>query len=392
MTPASDTATDNGTDPAAGLLPAGFRDVLPPQAAWEAEVARRLLEQFAGHGYARVDPPLVEFEPTLTAGPGEALASETLRLMDPISQRMLGLRTDTTLQIARIAATRLEGAPRPLRLAYHSQVLRVRGTQTRPERQFGQAGVELIGSDALAADVEVALLAAESLTALGVKHLSLDINHPRLAAAACDGLGLAGDKARRAKAALSHKDAAGLAALGGAAAKTLGALLEASGPAEDAMPAIKRLDLPKAAADMIASLGQLVQAIRKAAPELALTVDPGEFRGFEYHTGVCFSLFARGVRGELGAGGRYLTERGEAATGFTLYLPSLMKALPEAAEKPLVFLPAGTAPEAARKLRADGWAAVQGLAAAKDDRREAKRLGCTHLLVNGGVQLVGAGK
>jgi ATP phosphoribosyltransferase regulatory subunit len=121
---AADRASDNGSDPAAGLLPAGFRDVLPPHAAWEAAIAQRLIDRFAAYGYARVDPPLVEFEPTLTAGPGQALASETLRLMDPISQRMLGLRTDTTLQIARISATRLQGAPRPLRLAYFSQVLR----------------------------------------------------------------------------------------------------------------------------------------------------------------------------------------------------------------------------------------------------------------------------
>jgi ATP phosphoribosyltransferase regulatory subunit len=240
------------------------------------------------------------------------------------------------------------------------------------------------------------------LTQLGVKGLSLDINHPRLAAAACDGLGLKGAKAERAKAALSHKDAAALASIGGAAAKTLGALLDAAGPAEDAMPAIKRLDLPKAAAGMIADLGQLVQAIRKAAPALSLTVDPSDFRGFEYHTGVSFSLFARGVRGEIGAGGRYITGcggaasgaggGGEAATGFTLYLPSLMKALPEAEEKPLVFLPAGTLPDAARAIRAKGWAAVQGLVAAKDNKREAQRLGCTHMLMNGGVKPVSAGK
>src|SRR3546814_3117616 len=67
------------------------------------------------------------------------------RVMDPVSQRMMGLRTDITLQVARIAATRLRDAARPLRLAYAGQVLRVRGSQLRPERQFAQAGFELIG-------------------------------------------------------------------------------------------------------------------------------------------------------------------------------------------------------------------------------------------------------
>src|SRR3546814_6985081 len=101
------------------------------------------------------------------------------RVMDPVSQRMMGRRNDVTLQVARIAATRLRDAVRPLRMAYAGQVLRVRGSQLRPERQFAQAGFELIGSDALAADVETGVLAAEAVAALGVPGLSLDLTKDR---------------------------------------------------------------------------------------------------------------------------------------------------------------------------------------------------------------------
>ncbi len=128
------------------LLPAGFQDVLPPQAAQEAAVIERLIACFMGHGYERVKPPLLEFVETILAGAGAAVAQQTFRLMDPISQRMMGLRADMTPQVARIAATRLRKAPRPLRLCYGGQVLRIKGGQLRPERQFAQVGAELIGA------------------------------------------------------------------------------------------------------------------------------------------------------------------------------------------------------------------------------------------------------
>ena len=101
----------------------------------------------------------------MLAGTGAAVAEQTFRLMDPVSQRMMGLRADTTPQVARIAATRLRGEPRPLRLCYAGQVLRVKGTQIAPQRQLPQVGIELIGPEAPAADAEVAVVTAEALEA-----------------------------------------------------------------------------------------------------------------------------------------------------------------------------------------------------------------------------------
>src|SRR6202048_221019 len=136
------------------LLPLGLRDLLPPDAAAEAAVAVRMMAVLESHGYQRVKPPLVEFEESLLSGPGAAMAQETFRLMDPVSQRMIGLRADMTPQVARIAATRLRKSARPLRLSYAGQVLRIKGGQLRPERQIGQVGAELIGADGAAPDVE----------------------------------------------------------------------------------------------------------------------------------------------------------------------------------------------------------------------------------------------
>ena len=77
-------------------------------------------------------PPLVEFEESLLGGPGAALAPQTFRLMDPVSQRMMGVRPDMTVQVARIAVTRLKHEPRPLRLSYGGNVIRVRGRRSSP--------------------------------------------------------------------------------------------------------------------------------------------------------------------------------------------------------------------------------------------------------------------
>jgi len=361
------------------LLPAGLTDALPPEAEAEARAISTLVGVFAAHGYRRVKPPLVEFEESLLEGPGAALAPQIFRIMDPISQRMMGLRADMTPQIARIAWSRLGKAPRPLRLSYAGQVLRVRGAQLRPERQFAQAGVELIGSDALGADVEAVLLAAEALASVGVKDVSIDLTLPTLVPALARGLGAEARVAAEARDALDRKDIARVAAVGGRLGTTLQALLKAAGPAETAGRALAALDLPAEAAAARDRLIAVLAALRSAAPALRLTVDPGEFRGFEYETGIGFTVFSRGVRGELGRGGRYQSTGGEPAVGFTLFLDSLLRALPEPPAERLLYLPHGLAVATGAGLRAEGWSTVQGLAPEADRRAEARRLGCSHV-------------
>ena len=124
------------------LLPEGFRDQLSPKAEQEAALVRGLMDSFLSHGYDRVSPPLVEYEDSLLVGAGATRAKQMFRLMDPDTQRMMAIRADMTIQMARLAATRLTDTPRPLRLAYSGTVLRTKGSQMRPDRQFIQAGVE----------------------------------------------------------------------------------------------------------------------------------------------------------------------------------------------------------------------------------------------------------
>jgi ATP phosphoribosyltransferase regulatory subunit len=383
--------------PHPALLPAGMRDLLPPEAEAEARVVSRLMATLTGHGYERVKPPLVEFEESLFAGAGAAMATATFRTMDPFSHRMIGVRADMTPQIARIAGTRLGRAARPLRLSYAGEVLRVRGSEIRPERQFGQVGAELIGAADPAADVEAIGVAGEALAAIGVPRLSVDITLPTLVPAVAAAFGIAGERGAALRAALDHKDVAAVGAVAGAAGELLGRLLAAAGPAGPALAALDELALPAAARAERLRLGAVLDGLAEAAPELAVTVDPVENRGFEYHTGISFTFFAGGLSGngplgELGRGGRYHAgdpAAPEPATGFSLYADTILRTLAGPATADRLLLPPGANRARAAALRAAGWITVAALEAVDDWRSEARRLGCSHLLEDGDPVAVG---
>jgi ATP phosphoribosyltransferase regulatory subunit len=370
--------------PHKALLPAGFTDVLPPDAEIESHLVATLLDCFAAHGYQQVKPPLLEFQSTLLAGSGEAVAEQTFRLMDPESQRMMGLRADTTPQIARIASTRLGAAPRPLRLAYSGQCLLVRGTQLAPERQTAQAGIELIGPDLPAADAETIAVAVAALAALGVTDISVDLTMPPLIPALIAGLGVSPERRTQLSRALDRKDAAGIAAAADHAAPMLLALLDAAGPANAALAAIAALDLPDTLRPMAQRLEQTVTAIRRYHPRLALTIDPVEFRGYRYHTGIAVTIFALNSQAELGRGGRYLCDGEEPATGITLYPDTIKAVAPKPRLRPRLYLPEGAAANI-KALQAEFYAVITGLAPVADPLAEAKRLNCTHLWRDGGI-------
>lgn len=369
--------------PSPALLPAGLRDLLPPEAETEAASVEAMMAVFATHGYERVKPPLLEFEEGLLAGSGAAVAEQTFRLMDPDSQRMMGLRADTTPQVARIATTRLAGAPRPLRLSYAGQCLRVRGSQLAPDRQIAQAGVELIGVDSPAADAEIVLVGAEALAAAGLGRMSVDLTLPTLVPALLEHAGIAGVASASLARALDRKDAAAVTRLGGPLAPTLTDLLLAAGPADRALEALRSADLPDAARILATRLAETVAAIRARAPVLRLTIDPVEFRGFRYHTGIALTIFAPGRHEELGRGGRYLCGETEPATGLTLYPDAVLRAAARRPMRARVFLPEGSDPAHAAALRGQGFATIADLSGAADPTGEARRLGCSHILAGG---------
>jgi ATP phosphoribosyltransferase regulatory subunit len=342
-----------------GLLPEGLRDRLPPQAEALASLVRSLTAAFAAHGYERVQPPLVEYETSLGSRLGGAARRELLRFTDPVSQHTLALRSDITGQVGRIAVTRLAAAARPLRLSYAGPVLRVRGTQLDPSRESVQAGVELIGSDGIAAASEVIGLAVEALRGTGLSGLSIDLTLPTLVAdLVAAGWPIGRASLAELQALLDGKDVGGLAALG---ADAFSPLIAAAGPAPAALVRLGALALPAAVRDRLTAVAALVDGL----PDVAITLDPTERHGFEYQTWLGFSLFGAGVPGEIGRGGAYriVTPDGEseAAIGFSLYVDGLVDLGLGQVPPRRVLVPLHTDPAIAAALRAAGWATVAAL-------------------------------
>jgi ATP phosphoribosyltransferase regulatory subunit len=381
------------TDITAGLLPEGLRDRLPPQAEAAETLMRGLLDHVASHGYERVQPPLVEFEESLAGRLGVTGRQELLRFTDPVSRHTLALRPDMTGQVGRIAATRLAHVARPLRLAYGGAVLRVKGSQLRPEREMLQAGAELIGRDSVAAVVEVLTLAVAALTRAGVTGLTVDLTLPSFVAdlaAAWAGPAPIADLAT-VEALLDAKDAAGLAAGG---ASIYAPLIAAAGPAAAALAALGRLDLPPALSARLADVAEVVAALAAAnGGAVAVTLDPTERHGFEYQRWIGFTLFADGVRGEIGRGGAYSVvhpdNTREPAVGFSLYVDGLVDAGLGVVVRDRVLLPLGTAADVGERLRAEGWVTVAALDAVSDFGATAHSFRCTH--VWNGVDAVAVG-
>ncbi|HEX2582414.1 MAG TPA: ATP phosphoribosyltransferase regulatory subunit [Dongiaceae bacterium] len=362
------------------LLPQGFVDLLPPFAEHEAATIARFMAFVRTWGYDRIEPPLIEFEETLLSGPGAAMRTHTFRVMDPVSHRMMGVRADITPQIGRMAASRLRHKSRPLRLSYAGPVLRTRAEQLRSARQLAQIGAELIGSSADAADAEIITLACEALSVLGIADVTIDINLPRLVPIA---LGERLDPSLAA--ALDRKDRAAIAATQDT---LLGALIATPAAIAEGTAHLRALSLGEVAEGDIARLETVAAMVQDARPEARLTLDATDRRGFEYHSGLGFALFARGVVGELGRGGRYETQAGETATGFSLYLDRLVEVLPAPASERRLFTPAGMPPRFAPALREEGWITVRGLEPIADPEQEAKRLGCSHYWLAGSIAAV----
>ena len=362
------------TDPITqGLLPEGLRDRLPPQAEAAANLLRRLLDTVAAHGYERVQPPLAEFEDSLLGRLGSAKRKDLLRFLDPVSGATLALRHDMTGQVGRIAATRLRHLARPLRLSYGGPVLRMRGDQLDPSRERLQTGAELIGMDSVAAVSEVLALAVEALTAIGLTGLTVDITLPEFVGALAAGpWPLDPGQLTAVQMCLDAKDVAALRALG---AGRYDVLIAAAGPAPAALARLRALGFDGEAATHLERAAEIIAALG----HVATTLDPTERHGFEYQSWVGFSIFADGIRGEVGRGGSYSVVHPdgheEPAVGFSLYVDGLVDAGFGEVKHRRILLPLGTPPAAAVQLRNEGWATVPALAANADP----VAFRCTHL-------------
>jgi ATP phosphoribosyltransferase regulatory subunit len=316
-----------------------------------------------------------------------------------------------TAQIARIASSRLAHHPRPLRLSYTGQVMRINPDPVNPERQLVQIGAELIGASTIAHDAEVAVMALESLYQAGITALSIDLNIPRLLDVIL-GMDSADDKdsaketytIRALRQAVSAKDSKAAGDVDHPQAHIIKTLLDMPlNPASYIQKMIAGCDenIPASAREMLNDLADLAGLILQSAPDVSLTIDPLERRGFNYHQGIGFSILASGVRGELGRGGRYRTQSPaqsppqsqksqpvELSTGVTLYLERVLQAAPASPPADRLYLHKDQGLDQVVSLTRDGYQIIIGDADPADDaacQTEARAMGATHIYSSNGI-------
>lgn len=366
------------------LLPAGFHDLLYPEASYQADIVARLSKSFEDNGYFKVNPPAMEFEESLFSGAGKSLENSTFRLMDPLSHKMMGLRADMTVQVARIAVSRLAMEPLPLRLSYSGEVFRVKGEGLYAERQLVQAGIELIGADTPDSDAEVVQMVVEALKKVGVTDLCVDFTIPGLVEIILEHLEIAADDKDIVIAAIKKKDTSYISKLGGKKTELLISLIDTDITVEKLL-AIK---LPKQAADLCYRLKDVLDILKNNIEDVAISIDPAEVVLSDYHNTIGFSVFSRKSRDEIGRGGRYVTDNNQSGVGATLYVNELFRILPKPIERKKVLVSYSASAEQIIKLHEKGFIVIRALGKQKDYRQEAIRLKCQYFFENNDIVAV----
>jgi ATP phosphoribosyltransferase regulatory subunit len=166
------------------LLPDGVEEVLPAEAQSVEQLRRRLLDLYTSWGYELIMPPLLEFTDSLLSGLGSDLDLLTVKVVDQLSGKLMGLRADMTPQAARIDAHSYVNVG-PSRLCYADHVLHAKPKSPLAVRTPLHAGVELFGEASLDADIEVISLLLASLAQINVPKVTLALGHVEIGRASC---------------------------------------------------------------------------------------------------------------------------------------------------------------------------------------------------------------
>ncbi|MCL1961745.1 MAG: ATP phosphoribosyltransferase regulatory subunit [Desulfovibrionaceae bacterium] len=356
----------------AWLLPDHIADVLPSEARHIERLRRELLDTAQGYGCELVIPPLIEHLDSLLTGAGEALGLQTFKLVDQLSGRSLGLRADTTPQVARIDA-HLLGRQAVTRLCYCGPVLHTRPERAHATREPLQFGAEIYGHAGREADLEVLLLALDCLRAARVGALTVDLADARIARALLAGVAVDAQALNAVHAALAAKDASELARLTrhfpAASRDGLQALIHLYGGAEVLDEAGKALARIPGVAQALSSLRWLADRLEGAR----VGFDLADSRGWGYYTGLRFAVYAEGAGDAVLRGGRYdgvgavfghKLDRERPAVGFSLDVKQLARVAPSAPPRAAIRAPWSDAPglqAAVAALRGQGETVICAL-------------------------------
>jgi ATP phosphoribosyltransferase regulatory subunit len=373
----------------AWLLPEQIADVLPSQARRIEELRRTLIDGARSYGFELVMPPLLEYLDSLLSGTGHELDLKTFKLVDQLSGRTLGLRADTTPQVARIDAHLLnrEGVAR---LCYCGPVLHTRADSAQGTREPLQFGAEIYGHAGLEADLEVIDLALDGLRAAGVDDVLLDLGDARVVRSVLGGAVVDAEQLAEVMDALARKDAAAAAeaarVLPSQMQQSISTLLRLYGGVEVLDRARRLLPGRPAIERALDDLTWLASHVQRVHPSVRIGIDLADISGYAYYSGARFSLYGAASNAALARGGRYdevgaVFGRNRPAVGFSLDVKGLVQVAAERPAIAAVRAPWGEGSElraAVRRLREQGHVVVCTL---PGHEHEAQEYDCDRELV-----------
>ncbi len=308
------------------LLPDNIADVLPRQARTMESMRRTCLDLFQANGFELVQPPMIEFVDSLLTGTGTDLDRNTFKFMDQANGRMIGVRADITPQAARIDAHILNRSGIS-RLCYAGSCLHAKPMHPLASREPFVAGAELFGAADLEADIQMLRLAVKTLRQLGLSEVHLDLGHMGVVRALLDRQDLSDGVLADVLSALKHKDGTALDRVEGVSdeiRRALHVLLVNFGDAS-VLDALRR-DLPADSA--IERALDEIETVSRCAGADSVSFDFCDVHGYQYLTGLSFSVHIPQDAKAILRGGRYdnvglAFGRSRPACGFSIYLRAL---------------------------------------------------------------------
>jgi ATP phosphoribosyltransferase regulatory subunit len=288
-----------------GHLPHGVQDLVLGEAVRRRQAEAELRSLFTRWSYREVIPPTFEYDDSLSVGAGPELRRVMYRFFDR-EGHTLALRADFTTQVARVVGSKFSDPVLPLRFFYMGSVFRYDEPQVGRQREFTQAGVELIGANTPVADAEVVALAVAALEALGIADFQINLGQMSLFRALTSDLSRGQVECIRE--ATDHKNRSRLlAALDEAGVR--GAVRQVLLHLPQLMGGIEVLEGPRALGGAVAeaaeSLAQVYDLLQAHGVAERVILDLGEVRGMDYYTGITFRGVAHGLGWPVLSGGRY---------------------------------------------------------------------------------------
>lgn len=312
----------------AWVLPDHIADVLPSEARHIEELRRLCLDTARVFGYELVIPPLIEHIESLLSGTGSTLDLQTFKMVDQLSGRTLGLRVDTTPQVARIDAHLLNRAG-VTRLCYCGPTLHTRAPGPYATREPLQLGAEIYGHAGLEADLEILQLALQCLHVSDISFFHVDLSDARILPALLRGQGLASSQQEAIAQAISGKDISAMRRIGASLPTSLCEALVALVQLYGGLDVLDRAEeIFKDWPEVLLALSQM-RWLATHVHGHQVSIDLADLRGATYYSGPRFAVFVPEASDALVRGGRYdevgaLFGRKRPAAGFSLDIKALV--------------------------------------------------------------------